>query len=187
MVTINSSFMGDFKLGDNICYNLKVLRTLYHLRRLGDARQRLHLRKPIIVLNVSIIEAVLYDFHKRIRTFTYEGVANLSANAIAYIQGKRIDELERYIASAKKHDFFDQGQTDFYDALDELRKIRNRVHIQNTKQHFEPDDHAAFSEPRLTLSERCLELVMRTMAKKYARPKHNFVADFELPWDAHFP
>jgi hypothetical protein len=53
-------------------------------------------------------------------------------------------------------------------------------------QHFEADDHVAFSELRLTLSERCLELVMRTMAEKYPRPQHNFVADFELPWNAHF-
>lgn len=64
--------------------------------------------------------------------------------------------------------------------------MRNRVHIQNTKGYFEPDDDVAFNDARLTLSERALELVMRTMAKKYARPQHNFVQDFELPWNAHF-
>lgn len=187
MVTINSSFIGNFKLGDNICFNLDLLKTLYDYRVAGNAKQKSHLRKPIVLLNVGIIEAVLYDFHHRVRTFTSEGVANLSATVVAYIQGKKIDELERYIASAKKHDFFDQKDTDFYDVLDELRKLRNRMHIQNTKRHFEPDDEVAFNDARLKLSERALELVMRTMAKKYPRPLHNFVRDFELPWNTHFP
>jgi hypothetical protein len=101
MVTINSSFIGNFKLGDNICFNLDLLKTLYDYRAVGNAKQKSHLRKPIILLNVGIIEAVLYDFHHRVRTFTSEGVANLSATVVAYIQGKKIDELERYIASAK--------------------------------------------------------------------------------------
>lgn len=76
--------------------------------------------------------------------------------------------------------------TEFYDTLDELRKIRNRVHIQNTKRHFELDDQVAF-ERRLTLSEQALELVMQTMAIKCARPQHNFARDFKLPWSADFP
>ncbi|HMJ24352.1 MAG TPA: hypothetical protein VK475_00910 [Pyrinomonadaceae bacterium] len=186
MVTINSNFIGNFKLGDNICFNLAVLKTLYDFRAAGNALQRRHLQKPIIVMNVSIIEAVLYDFHLRVKTFTSEGVANLQATVIDYIRGKKIDELERYIASAKKHDLFDEGDSGFYDALDELRKIRNRLHIQNTKKHFEPDDSTAFSDARLKLSEQAVEHVIRRMARKYPRPQHNFVKDFVLPWETHF-
>jgi hypothetical protein len=187
MVVINSNFIGNFKLGDNVGFNLKILKSLYDFRAAGNAETRLHLRKPIILLNTSIIEAVLYDLHARVQTFTQEGVANLSDTVIAYIRGKKIDELERYIVSAKKHDFFDQKDSGFYDSLDELRKLRNRVHIQNTKRHFQPDDSLAFSEQRVILSERALELVMRTMARKFARPLHNFVADFTLPWNSYFP
>ncbi|MBN8990210.1 MAG: molecular chaperone TorD family protein [Rhizobiales bacterium] len=186
MVTIKSNFMGNFKLGDNICFNLAILKTLYDLRAAGNALQKRHLQKPITVMNVSIIEAILYDLHLRVKTFTSEGVANLQATVIEYIRGKKIDELERYIASAKKHDLFDQGDSGFYEALDDLRKIRNRLHIQNTKKHFEPDDVSAFSEARMTLSEQAVEHVMRTMARKYARPQHNFVKDFILPWVPHF-
>ncbi|MCA1377644.1 MULTISPECIES: hypothetical protein [unclassified Bradyrhizobium] len=186
MVTINSSFMGNFKLGDNICFNLAILKTLYDLRAAGSHLQRRHLRKPIIITNISIIEAILYDLHLRVQTFTSEGVANFQMAVIEYIRGKKIDELEKYIASAKKHDIFEQGDSNFYDALDDLRKLRNRVHIQNTKRHFEPDDVTAFSEARLTLSEQALEHVMRTMARKYPRPQHNFVADFVLPWEPHY-
>jgi hypothetical protein len=185
MPTINSNFI-DFKLGDNICFNLKILKTLYNYQESANPLQRLQLRKPIVLLNVSVIEAVLHDLHGRVRTHTAEGVANLSDAVLSYIRGKKIDELEKYIASAKRHDLFDQGDTSFYESLDDLRRLRNRVHIQNTKRHFEPDDHTAFSEGRLLLSEQTLELVMRTMARKFARPKHNFVGDFVLPWRSHF-
>ncbi|WP_027565332.1 molecular chaperone TorD family protein [Bradyrhizobium sp. URHA0013] len=186
MVTIKSSFMGNFKLGDNICFNLAILKTLYDLRAAGNPLQKRHLQKPITVMNVSIIEAVLYDLHLRVKTFTSEGVANIQATVIEYIRGKKIDELERYIASAKKHDLFDQGDSGFYEALDDLRKIRNRLHIQNTRNHFEPDDVTAFSEARMMLSEQAVEHVLRTMARKYPRPQHNFVKDFILPWQPHF-
>lgn len=76
-VVIDSGFIGDFKLGDNICFNLGILKTLYALREAGTRQEKLHLQKPIILLNVSIIEAVLCDFHGRIQSFTKEGVSNL--------------------------------------------------------------------------------------------------------------
>jgi hypothetical protein len=41
--------------------------------------------------------------------------------------------------------------------------------IQNTKRHFGPDDQIAFDEARLVLSGAALELVMRTIARKFAR------------------
>lgn len=186
MVTINSNFIGNFKLGDNICFNLKILTVLYDYRATANAQKRLLLRKPIILLNISIVEAVLHDLHGRIRTFTVEGVANLSDSVISYVRGKTIDELEKYIASAKRHDLFDQDDESFYETLDDLRKLRNRVHIQNTKKHFEPNDQDAFSEGRLILSEQALELVMLAMARKFPRPNHNFVEDFVLPWDPYF-
>ena len=105
----------------------------------------------------SIIEAILYDLHLLVKTFTSEGVANLQAMVIDYIRGKKIDELERYIASAKKHDLFDQGESGFYEGLDDLRKIRNRLHIQNTKKQFEPDDVSAFRDHLLGMRERRIE------------------------------
>ncbi len=186
MVVINSSFIGDFKLGDNMVFNLSVLKTLYDLRSAATQNQRANLRKPIIIMNVSIIEAVLFDLHNRIKTFTREGVANISDAVMNYIRLKKTDELEKYIASAQKHDLFEAQDVDFYNELHELRKLRNRVHIQNTKRHFEADDVVAFSEERLVLSERALEFVMRAMARKYARPAYNFVANFDLPWNAYF-
>lgn len=76
----------------------------------------------------------------------------------------------------------------FYDRLDDLRRLRNRVHIQNVKKDFEPDDYDAFNEERKRLAERALEKTLRTMSAKYSRgDNYHYVADFELPWNEHFP
>jgi hypothetical protein len=185
MATYESKFIGDFKLGDNIVFNLSILKTLYAYRAVGIPAQRRYLQKPITLLNISVIEALLYDFHSRIRNNTREGIA-LPQKMLDAIRGKQLDEFEKYIASAKKNDFFDLKDTVFYDKLDDLRKLRNRVHIQNTKNHFEKDDNQAFSEDRMILSEQALEEFIRTFARKFARD-HSYVANFDLPWDTHFP
>lgn len=185
--TINSSFIGNFKLGDNINHSLATLEALYAAMNAAPDYKGSLFRKPITVLNISLIEAVLYDFHNRMRNFVREGVVNVKPEVLVYVRElRKIDELGVYIASARKHDFFDLKDTNFYDCLDELRKLRNRIHIQNTKNHFEPDDSIAFSNDRMVLSQQALEQVMRTMSAKYSRDKR-FVADFELPWDTHFP
>lgn len=186
--TIQSSFIGNFKLGDNINHNLRCVCFLYDSYGVCTPEQKSLLRKPITVLLVSVLEAVLYDFHERIQKNTYEGVQNVAAAITDYIRGKKVDELEKLIASARKHDLFIQASTDFYERLDELRKLRNRVHIQNSKNHFEPDDQNAFSERRMKLAERALERTLRTMVARYSRaPSYNYCADFELPWEPHYP
>jgi hypothetical protein len=186
MVTIKSKFMGDFKVGDNINHNLDVLGLLYRHYGEADEKEKRLLCKPIILLLVSIIEAVLYDLHMRIKVFTVEGVKNLTASAADYIRLKKIDEFEKYIASAKKHDLFDSVDSGFYQQLDNLRKLRNRIHIQNTKNDFERNEYDAFNSDRKEMAEKALEKTLRTMDKKFAR-EHDHVDEFKLPWDAHFP
>jgi hypothetical protein len=180
--------MGNFKLGDNINHNLRILSLLYESQSQCDIPQKEVLCKPIIIFIASICEAVLADLHMRIRLYTIEGVKNVADDVMDYIRGKKIDEFEKYIASARKYDFFDAGDTSFYEALDELRRLRNRIHIQNTKRHFEPDECRAFTLKRQELAERILEKVMKTMLAKYSRSRerHACVADFQLPWDEYF-
>jgi len=105
-----------------------------------------------------------------------------------YVRSKKIDEFAKYIASAKKHDLFEASDTSFYEALDSLRKLRNRIHIQNPKNYFEPDDRNAFTLKRQITSEKVLEKVMKTMATKYSRDRDRYgcVADFKIPWNEHF-
>ncbi|MGO8843398.1 MAG: hypothetical protein ACLQF1_20420 [Methyloceanibacter sp.] len=188
MFEIDSGFIGNFKLGDNINHNLAIMRLFYEqFDRVTNYEKRL-LCKPIILLQVSIIEAVLYDLHTRIRMFTWEGVRNLTTEAINHVRASHIDKLDKYIASARRHDFFELADSDYYDRLEELRRLRNRIHIQNEKRHFEADEWHAFNEQRKVQAERALEKTMRTMASKFMRPPHtHYVGVFELPWVEHFP
>lgn len=188
MFVIKSDFMGSFKLGDNINHSLRVLALLYKQQSNGSPEQQSLLCKPIIILIASVCEAVLYDFHLRLRTYTFEGVKNIAQEMMVYVRSKKIDEFAKYIASAKKHDLFEASDTSFYEALDSLRKLRNRIHIQNPKNHFEPDDRNAFTLKRQITSEKVLEKVMKTMATKYSRDRDRYgcVADFKIPWNEHF-
>jgi len=185
---IHSHFMGSFKLGDNINHNLRILTLLFEFQSQLHIKDKEVLCKPIIVFIASICEAVLADLHMRIRLYTLEGVKNVAQNIIGHIRSKKIDEFDKYIASAKKQDLFDAADTSFYEDLDTLRKLRNRIHIQNDKRHFELDEYKAFTGPRQELAEKVLEKVMKTMLAKYSRDpeRHACVADFQLPWDEHF-
>lgn len=54
-----------------------------------------------------------------------------------------------------------------YDALDELRRLRNRVHIQNEQNDFERDDSAAFfTSERKLRAEKALEKTIKALAQK---------------------
>ena len=185
MITISSNFIGSFKLGDNIVHNLAILKELYGFQETGRANQKALLRKPIIVIIGSIAEAILYDLYLRIKGYTREGVQNIPEDVLEEIRTKTIDEFAKYIANARSKDLLgtDPG---LYENLDELRKLRNRIHIQNTKNHFELDDGKAFNYGRQITAERTLEVLMKTMAWNYARLDiQQFVEDFTLPWDDH--
>lgn len=186
MFKVTTNFMGSFKVGDNINHNLKILALLYTYFEKGNDYDKRLLCKPIILIIVSIIEAVLHDFYSRIMSFTKEGVNTLARDVIDYVRGKHIDELEKYIASAKKHNLFDMRDTKFYEILDDLRKLRNRIHIQNMKNSFEPDEIFAFNEKRKVVAEKVAEKILKTMSEKHSRNFRGGVKDFELPWVEHF-
>jgi hypothetical protein len=177
--------MGSFKLGDNIVYNLAILNKLYQLG-VTDLIAKNLFRKLQIITIVSIIEAILHDFHFRAKFYTFEGVKNLHYTVIEYMRSRSIDKFESLIASAQKHKIFDDFGEQFYLDLHELRKLRNRVHIQNEKNDFDPDERHAFSNLRLIKAEKSLERICRLMLLKYDRHIEG-VAEFEFPWEPHFP
>jgi hypothetical protein len=187
MVIIESRFVGNFKTGDNINHNLQVLALLYqHFEQETPQNKRL-LCKPIVISLVSIIDAVLYDLHYRIREFKNEGVRNILNRSRDDIRNvKKMERLEATIVSARKHGLIEPAGDAFYDTLQALRELRNRVHIQNIKRHFPPNEGDAFTEARKLDAEKSVEKTLKIMARKYARD-HDFVAAFQLPWNAHYP
>lgn len=184
--TVSSRFIGNYKLGDNINHTLAVLSELYDSQR--SSKSSSLLCKPIIILIGSVCEAVLYDlFCVRIDTHTVEKVKGIADEVMHEIRGKKVDKLEHFIAAVKKYDLFKDAR--LYESLDELRKLRNRIHIQNTKGHFDPDESKTFTIARQRQAEMTLEKVIKTMALEYPRKQscQGYVGDFQLPWSEHFP
>ena len=128
---------------------------------------------------------MLYDFMLRIQSS--EPVSTLSTETVAALKAKDYSKLTNLVNGAKTHDLFSADDA-FYEQLDELRKLRNRVHIQNEKNHFERDDARAFSVSRQRSAESALEYIAKFLAQKHPRKltMQGFVADFELPWDEHW-
>lgn len=94
-----------------------------------------------------------------------------------------------YISSAKKHSLLGAPTEAIYNELDELRKLRNRVHMQNEKNHFELNDSQAFSAARQVSAEKALKRLMKLVSASHPRPAHaaGHVADFDFPWSEHLP
>lgn len=185
--TVPASFIGQFKTGDNIRYNLEILSSLYKCCEYEECNQN-YLIKPIILTTMSIVEAVFYDFDSRIRWFTREGVQNIGLDVLNTIRGKNYDRLEKYIACAQKHNFFDSAYSQFYADLNTLREARNRIHIQNERRYKPINEMLVFQEDNKILAEKVLEVVLRTMDEKYSRPSsvQGYGQDFSIPWDARY-
>lgn len=184
--TESSGFIGNFKLGDNVNHTLAVLSLLYETqRRVNDSPL---LSKPIIFLIGSVCEAILFDLLEvRAKQFTGEGISGIERDVRDAIRGSHIDTFSKYIACIRKHNLLEGDGP--YDSLEELRKLRNRIHIQNEKGDFQRDDGDAFTMARQRDAEKTLEKLIKTMADRFERPLHTqgHVEDFRLPWREHFP
>ena len=189
MFTVSGGFIGNFKLGDNINHNLKILACLYEHQIDEHDDEAWVLKKPIIVFIGSIAEAILHDLHQRMKTHTNEGVRGVAISVLTYVRGKKIDKLDRYISSAKKHSLLGPPTENIYSDLEQLRKLRNRIHIQNDKNHFEANDSQAFSLDRQVTAEQTLETLIKKISSNHPRPENaqGYVGDFQLPWGEHFP
>ncbi len=177
---ITGTFMWSFKKGDNIIYNLEIVWELYEAKaRSTDKRKYI---KPIIVTLVSIIECILDDFAYRIRGHVIDAVPNISQADIEEFRTRKYDKLEHYIAASKKFNLFNQP-SNFYDLMDELRKARNRVHIQNSRNQLATDEYNVFTEALLTKTQQVFEIVLATMITRFPRNRRTVAPhSVPLPW-----
>ncbi|MFH1367428.1 MAG: hypothetical protein ABIH38_05635 [Patescibacteria group bacterium] len=184
---VQSHFINDFNLGDNINHNFEILSLLYTQYDSENEFNKNLLRKLIILIIISIIEAVLYDFHTRIKNNVAEGVENLKTSVLEYVRGKKIDKFQKYIDSARKNNFFELSDSKFYDYLIRLCKLRNRVHIQNDQGTLEKKDRDVFTEKRMIIAEKALEFIFKKLLEKYSRDEFKrYVNYFKIPWEEHF-
>ena len=183
MRELNSNFIFEFKAGDNICYNFEILKQLYEAKSKLPKNKKALFNKPIIIIIVSIIEAIFKDFYERIRS-TNELIDILSSDTLKYFESKDLRTFESLIIAFKKHNILDV-EPFFYDYLDFLRKVRNRVHIKLNKGDLAPDDRNVFNERILEKSEIICETVITKMDMSYCRNilLHHYVDSFYIPWE----
>lgn len=191
MFSIPSSFIANFKVGDNILYNLSVLEALYNAKISLPSHKSEILNKPIVVTIVSVCEAVIYDFIYRAKNFTKEGVVGLSDECLFALRNEKTSNMEKRIKLIKKLNLLQARDESYYDRLVKLSRLRNRIHIQNEWNNLEPDEAHAFTKDRLIESEQVLELLMTRINELYPRPSHirasDYVGEFKLPWTKHYP
>jgi hypothetical protein len=190
MFQVGSAFIGNFKIGDNIHYNLQVLKTLYACKDDLSPPQRRFLDKPITVILVSICEALIFDLIDRSKYFTQEGVSGLSEQELDRLRQAKAWSFDKKISLLKELDLLKSQNSDVYERLEKLAKLRNRIHIQNENKNFEDDEAKAFTYQRRLKAEEMVELLMIRFGELYPRPTHivksQYVEDFELPWSSHF-
>jgi hypothetical protein len=188
MFTVPSCFIANFKIGDNINHNLEILRLLYQLPE-DDVNRKQLLCKPIIVTLVSIMEAMLYDFLWRIGE-SPERTTTLPVETIEAIREKNcLNKTTHLVGAAKKHNLFETDEK-FYEQISKLITLRNRIHIQNERRHFERDEPEAFNPMRQRIAEESLEYIAKLLAKKHPRGNgstHGHVKHFEFLWGECHP
>lgn len=179
-----SVFFWDFKRMDNVNYNFGIAEILYKARKQNGNDCRLN--KPIILTIVSTIECILYDFVRRVNEHRNEIIPNLDDAIVLDTRAKTLDQLEPLVVHIKKSNLLRaSGNDSIYDDLEHLRKVRNRIHIQNTQQQLDRDEYNVFTNDNLKLSEKCLERICEVLCHVYPRPNRDFcsMSDFPRHWE----
>jgi hypothetical protein len=183
---ITNTFVWTFKKGDNIIYNFEILWALYEAKKHYIGDKTLY-NKPIIITLISIIECILDDFVRRIQGRGSDPLPNITTQIIDdfkyKIKGQRIEikklkKFSHYVYIIKKHNIFGSN-IKFYETLDFLRNVRNKVHIQESKE----DEYKIFTDHNLRLSEIALERIIKFMVLKYPRwGKEETIDNIPYPW-----
>lgn len=169
---------------DNVNYNFEIIELLYAAKRAANNDSRFN--KPIIVLIIAIIECTLYDFLLRINQYRSDPLPNITWRVVAYLRATReTDELKKMIPKIRSMNLLRVPAGDnLYDDLERLRKVRNRLHIQNKYSVFHPDENRVYTDAELICAQDCLEKVYDTLCNVYPRWRNLPIpmTDFPRPW-----
>lgn len=177
-------FFWNFKRMDNANYNFKIIEVLYNAKKQSGGEK--YFNKPIILHLMAIVECMLYDFFDRVRLFTNDPFPNIDAQVIADLRAMReTDELKRLLPPLENRNVLQAPTGDsIYTDLEHLRKVRNRIHIQNRYNLTPNDEINVFTDTELALTEKCFEKVCEALCNVYPRWNKNPLpmADFPRPW-----
>lgn len=165
-------FIWSFKVADNIEFNLDTVMILYSAK-LQDGRNIQVWNKLLIIIETSIIEAVLHDFIIRLTQSTdhFPPILSKTREEIKSSIVPRNYTFKTLLELIKEFKLLGSDEK-IYDDLFTLGKLRNRVHIYNWYQNFEKNERIVYTEERLESSERLLNIIVDYMVVNYSRPWH---------------
>lgn len=166
VVEIQSTFIGDFKVGDNLVYNAGILCDL------SDANESGGLNKLIVLQVGSILEAALGQIIYRAQNFNKEKVPNIAEKDRREIEGKQIDKFNNVIDVLQKYGVLNQLGEGIYDDLHRLRKFRNKVHIQDDIRDLPRDEIEVFTDQTCIWALELNVRVLRYLSEAFPRPQH---------------
>lgn len=182
---------------DNVIYNFEILYYLYSLGETNWRRQRF-LIKPLVIIQLSIVECIIFDFLKRVNEHTNETISFLDRKKINEVQiafrellrrkkGKaRYITFDEMINLITTHNLLNKSveKLGVYAELKKLKVVRNKIHIQNGNSSLDEKEFNIFTKELLREAEQIVEVVVKTLAIYYPRP-NKIIADvnkFPFPW-----
>lgn len=184
MFTVKSGFIWNFSHGDNIIYNLEVLAVLYDTFNSSSSSDQRRLCKPITIILVSIVESVIYDLFLRIKESKSEIPSSIPKEMIDDILTKNYNDFSKVLDLCDKYNIFEFKNKKVYEGIHKLRKLRNRIHIQNEKNYSPKKEYSAFTLESKKLAEIVCEYFLKFCYKKFQRSEeYHYVNNFQCPWD----
>ena len=177
-------FFWDFKRMDNVNYNFEIIELLYKAKK--ENNNSTHFNKPIIIHLMAIIECILYDFENRVRGFSTDSFPSITTEEVAHLKAKKeTDELRKLIPRFQSLNLLRVPESSsLYSDLEQLRKVRNRIHIQNNYKTLPRTEVYAFKDEILKKTEICFEEVCKVFCNVYPRwgKTPMPMEEFPRPW-----
>lgn len=178
----NTSFVRNFKTGDNICLNVQSVVAMHEARNALPAHEKWKLNKPMVLAVASIIEACLFELVERARFNTREGVPNIAEKHLSALRKSKKDGLDFLVSTCRQLKILGTYSDPIYGNLEKLTRLRDRIHIQN-KYKYEPRcERQAFSNEALARAKQILERVLVVLSEKFTRPMC-YTQPVVIPWN----
>ena len=181
---INTSFIWNYNLGDNIVFNTEILESLYCNLDVAKPENI----KPIVLISASVIEALMLDFAVRVQENKNEPL-NLSPKKINGINRLDINERKwkfyRIVETFEEHQVLGD-ESNYYANVQYLRDMRNRIHIRHHSAGRRIEWEAWTVEVRYC-AEACVEYTLLYLSKNFPRCTNTFVKDAVISWQRQFP
>ena len=178
-IVIGCTFVGSFKVGDNLRYNCELL------CRLNAANGDGALNKMIVLQAGAILEAALTQIIYRAQNYNLEGVPNVAEDDRQKIEERKIDKFAVAIDVLRKYSVLDALGGEVYEELHCLRKYRNKIHIQeDIRVAGSPvDENTLFTGDLTAWALGLNRRVLLYLSEALARPPHvqGYVGALSVP------